>query len=250
MFSHLLLALTSPTFPVLLLTTLIILALYLTDSSFKPPNQPSQPPTSQKLTDRVGGFSSPYSIRTRRSIVVIIGAYHALLTILYPSLRAKSQSTLLCPHPENLNSRLFALAPQSIVPLLAILVFAPIRLFCFRHLGKGFAFQLATPRRLITTGPYAYVQHPSYTCSVIVRLALYALFIRRDGVAACWLPASVVSGAKLGTMLRIGSWTILFNSCRFLSIRIRDEEAMLKKTFGKQWGDYHAQTKRLIPFVF
>jgi protein-S-isoprenylcysteine O-methyltransferase Ste14 len=32
--------------------------------------------------------------------------------------------------------------------------------------------------------------------------------------------------------------------------RVREEETMLKKTFGNEWEPWHARTKRFVPGVF
>ena len=35
-----------------------------------------------------------------------------------------------------------------------------------------------------------------------------------------------------------------------LPTRIRQEEAMMKREFGKEWEEYHRETARLVPGVF
>jgi protein-S-isoprenylcysteine O-methyltransferase Ste14 len=35
-----------------------------------------------------------------------------------------------------------------------------------------------------------------------------------------------------------------------MSARVRDEEAMLRGKFGREWEGWHRRTKRFIPFVF
>jgi protein-S-isoprenylcysteine O-methyltransferase Ste14 len=32
--------------------------------------------------------------------------------------------------------------------------------------------------------------------------------------------------------------------------RVKDEEAMLKREFGREWEEYHRKTKRFIPGIF
>lgn len=77
-----------------------------------------------------------------------------------------------------------------------------------------------------------------------------ALLFRKDGVVACWLPKSIVDGERFGTALRILPWLLSFFLVYALSIRVKDEETMLKKTFGGEWEVYHKKTKRFIPGVF
>jgi protein-S-isoprenylcysteine O-methyltransferase Ste14 len=35
-----------------------------------------------------------------------------------------------------------------------------------------------------------------------------------------------------------------------ITLRIRDEEEMLKEAFGKEWEEYHSKTARFIPGLF
>lgn len=206
---------------------------------------PNPTPTSSKEKDRIGGLTGPIFLFTRRASVRLVGIYHAILGLTYPP----APSTI-CPKPENLSSYLFTWNRYTAVCILLILVAAPIRLLCFAQLGPNFTFRLDTPKKLVTTGLYAWVQHPSYTANVTVILATAALLLRKDGVAACWLPKSIVTGERFGTALRIAPWILGFFVVYALSVRVRDEEAMLKKTFGEEWEMYHKKTKRFVPYVF
>jgi protein-S-isoprenylcysteine O-methyltransferase Ste14 len=224
------------------LAAAILLAINLTVRCHTPPN-PN--PTTRKEKDGVGALTGPLFLFTRRATVYAFGIYHAFICLSYPSPPA-----IICRKPENLSPHLFTWNTHTIVCIVMILIAAPIRLMCFQQLGPNFTFRLDTPRKLVTTGLYSWVQHPSYTTNIIVVLANFALFERRDGVAACWLPKSVVSGEKFGTTLTVGSWVMVVIACYVLSVRIRDEEEMLKRTFSKEWGAYHKKTKRFIPYVF
>jgi protein-S-isoprenylcysteine O-methyltransferase Ste14 len=35
-----------------------------------------------------------------------------------------------------------------------------------------------------------------------------------------------------------------------VGIRVKDEEAMLKREFGREWEEYHRKTKGFIPGIF
>jgi len=128
----------------------------------------------------------------------------------------------------------------------SILVAAPIRLLAFKQLGPNFTFRLAPPKKLVTTGMYAYVQHPSYTMNVIVVAGNGFLFERIDGVVACRLSKGTVES---------GWWRVAGAGCVVIAVvlmaaRVRDEEAMLRGEFGGEWEEWHRRTKRFIPFVF
>lgn len=80
-----------------------------------------------------------------------------------------------------------------------------------------------------------------------------AMLLRLDGVLGCVLPTWVVRFGMGST--GIGPWSVLLVVFSILGafgvwIRVKDEEAMLKKEFGKDWEEYHWRTGRFIPGVF
>lgn len=66
---------------------------------------------------------------------------------------------------------------------------------------------------------------------------------------ACWLPESIVDGEKFGMTLQIGYLLTVVVGCWALAKRTRNEEAMLRRTFGTEWDEYHRRTKRFLPGV-
>lgn len=177
---------------------------------------------------------------------------HILQTSFYPSPPA-----LLCPNPGNLSSELFTWSPYTAAALIAIIAAAPIRLLAFRQLGRNFTFRLARPSSLVTGGLYAYVQHPSYPTNWVVLVGNIALLLRLDGVFGCVLPGWVVRsgmGMGMGNGQGIGVWPV-FLGCFVVMVlwivwvRVKDEEAMLKREFGREWEEYHGRTKRFVPGV-
>jgi protein-S-isoprenylcysteine O-methyltransferase Ste14 len=233
-------SITSPDLPTVALTLLVLLASYLTALVFTPPNIN---PITQNVQDRVFQITGPTFLKFRRLFVLSIGVYHAYLTLTYRS--PPFSSIPLCPRPENLNPALFTWNTNTVLCLGGILTAAPIRLLAFRQLGPNFTFRLAPPKKLITTGMYAYVQHPSYITNFVVILANGLLFERQDGVLGCWLSAGVVRSG----WWRVVGWVFVLLGVRLAWVRVVDEEKMLMETFGKEWEVWHARTKRFIPFV-
>jgi protein-S-isoprenylcysteine O-methyltransferase Ste14 len=43
---------------------------------------------------------------------------------------------------------------------------------------------------------------------------------------------------------------MIFPYAAMMSRRVREEEEMLKKTFGKEWEEWHGRTARLIPGIY
>jgi protein-S-isoprenylcysteine O-methyltransferase Ste14 len=226
--------------PTVLLALAILTVTYLSYRSFTPPNPH---PTDTTTRDRLFVLGAPLFLLIRRIVVVALGIYHALLilTVSFPS----PSPTPLCPRPENLNPLLFTWSLHSAICISAMLIFGPLRLLAFNNLGPNFTFRIAPPKKLITTGLYRYIQHPSYVGNTVVITINGLLLLRPDGVAACWLKKGWVE-SKIWIVLGYGSIV----GVGFLAMRVRDEERMLKKAFGKEWEQWHAKTARFIPGVF
>jgi protein-S-isoprenylcysteine O-methyltransferase len=104
-----------------------------------------------------------------------------------------------------------------------------VRWWAIIYLGKFFTTKvmISPDQRVIKSGPYRYIRHPSYTGSLLITL----------GIGCC-----------LGN---IGSLLILA-ACAFFSLwrRILVEEAALIDAFGDQYRVYMTKTKRLIPLLY
>jgi protein-S-isoprenylcysteine O-methyltransferase Ste14 len=98
-----------------------------------------------------------------------------------------------------------------------------------RTLGDNWSPVLEIRKRhtLITSGPYKRLRHPMYS-DMLLWLLSFAL------VTANWFYALTISTGL----------AILF------TLRIPDEEKLMRERFGQQYEDYMRRTKRLIPFIF
>ncbi|KAJ5931042.1 Phospholipid methyltransferase [Penicillium verhagenii] len=228
----------------IVLATAMVVAGYLATVCFTPPNASPERKERHKIdrTSSMGDFV-PLVLR---QVVILAVAYHAALAILpghAPSVMAQA-----CPRPNNPNPVLFSWTPTSITALLLVFIGAYVRLSAFGGLGRYFTFHLTVPGRLVTTGIYGWVQHPSYTGHLAVMAGCTLLFTRWDGALACWIEKStLVALSGLGSIIwasfmGVSVWAIL--------TRVKDEEDMLKQTFGKQWEDWNRSTKRFIPGLF
>ena len=81
--------------------------------------------------------------------------------------------------------------------------------------------------RLLDTGLYSVVRHPSYLGALI---AFFGLGLALDNAVSLALIA-------------------IATPCLYL-YRIREEDAVLLAAFGDPYRDYCARTKRLIPWVY
>ncbi len=95
-------------------------------------------------------------------------------------------------------------------------------------LGRRFSGLVAIQpeHRLVTTGLYGAIRHPSYL-GLIVMMVGWALAFRS-------LAGVLLAGLTIFPLIA----------------RIRSEEALLKDYFGKEYADYCARTSRLVPGVF
>ncbi|KAL1963032.1 hypothetical protein VTN77DRAFT_8780 [Rasamsonia byssochlamydoides] len=237
---------TSFSFSSITLFLCLLFSTYLTARCFTPPN-PN--PRDHRLWkhDRVGALADSRRLLLRRVISLGLSLYHAVLALTFDS--AQQRNDLFCRNPANLNPALFTWSAYTATCLfLLICIGAPVRLAAYDGLGKNFTFRLAPPDRLITTGIYRYVQHPSYTGQLIVIGVNLALFFRWDASAACWISEHVLARVS-GYGWVVYAVLVVF-IVRIGSTRVLDEEAMLKEKFGETWERWHRSTSRFIPGLF
>jgi protein-S-isoprenylcysteine O-methyltransferase Ste14 len=104
-----------------------------------------------------------------------------------------------------------------------------IRWIAIIHLGRFFTVNvaIAEDHQLITTGPYRYVRHPSYTGTLLIFLGFGLCMLNIFSAAAVFLP---IAAAFL--------W------------RMHVEEQALRSAFGDRYRLYASQTRRIIPMVW
>ncbi|CAI2193448.1 6230_t:CDS:2 [Funneliformis geosporum] len=100
--------------------------------------------------------------------------------------------------------------------------------------------------KLITTGPYSLLVHPSYTGVILQWIFLFNLHFQLFRYIPVYFPS------KLGNIL--SSWW--FKAFEVISLyvllykRVIHEEKLMKNHFGKDWDVYSRQRKRFIPYIF
>ncbi|KAI0030463.1 hypothetical protein K488DRAFT_54204, partial [Vararia minispora EC-137] len=118
--------------------------------------------------------------------------------------------------------------------LMAILG-AHIRRLCYRELGALFTYELTVRdnHKLLTTGPYSVVRHPSYTGAAL-------LFV---GVTACavapgsWVVESCILDTMPGGVLAM-LWVVILFLLPVVMARAPKEDAQLHEVFGEEWEAY------------
>jgi protein-S-isoprenylcysteine O-methyltransferase Ste14 len=100
------------------------------------------------------------------------------------------------------------------------------RVWSMRALGESFSYDLkvAKGQRLVTTGPYRWVRHPSYTGLVM------------------WSAGIALWNASLP-----GLAALMVTTVPQVVVRMRIEERMLADHFGRRWEPYERRTRALVP---
>ncbi|KAL0071226.1 hypothetical protein AAF712_001792 [Marasmius tenuissimus] len=164
------------------------------------------------------------------------------------------------------------ITPVSIIASSMAVGGALIRQSCYRHLSTLFTFDLAIKRdhRLVTSGPYAYVRHPSYTGAILSGVGASALFLASRGswMVECsglfsesakrWIGPSL---GDTGSNLSIsnGHFPFFMTLCFVIGglglvvlvPRTKKEDEMMKQAFGKEWEEWRTRVRwRLVPGVY
>jgi protein-S-isoprenylcysteine O-methyltransferase Ste14 len=151
----------------------------------------------------------------------------------------KAVQLLYSLHPTPIN-------PTFIAGSLAIAIGGVLRLYCILTLGKLWSFQLSVRKehKLVTSGPYSIVRHPSYTglllqdIGIIVMHGSQGSWMRQSGILHVPFAKALVAVNVLFVV--IGIW---------LSIsRPAIEDNMLQRAMGDDWKNWAKKVKyRLLP---
>jgi protein-S-isoprenylcysteine O-methyltransferase len=119
--------------------------------------------------------------------------------------------------------------PLRIVGLLVFVAGLALRWYAIIYLGRFFTVNvaIAADHRVIDSGPYRYLRHPSYTGALAAFLGLGLCLANWLSLACAIIPVSAAF------------WW-----------RIRVEEAALVNGLGDNYRDYMRRTRRLIPGIF
>ena len=104
-----------------------------------------------------------------------------------------------------------------------------LRRHCWRLLGASFTGDVRAEagQRVVTTGAYAFVRHPSYAAGILMNIGL--------GVAlGSWASAVLMAVASVGVY----------------SYRIGVEERALVAVIGEPYREFMRTRRRLIPFIY
>ena len=124
-----------------------------------------------------------------------------------------------------------------------------LRMSCHTSLGRFFTWEigLREDHQLVTTGPYKYVRHPSYSGWVLLLVGHYLLLSSNGSLfveARLW-------DTTLGRVAACASMAHLTWVTAGLLYRTRTEDEMLRKEFREEWDAWAKRTPyRVVPFVY
>jgi protein-S-isoprenylcysteine O-methyltransferase Ste14 len=113
--------------------------------------------------------------------------------------------------------------------VIALLAGSLLRRACFRELGRFFTgvVTIQPEHRLVDTGPYRWVRHPSYSAGLLILLGIGLSLTNWLSIAVC-----VVVGFAAYTY------------------RARVEEQALLVALGDPYARFMESRKRFVPFVY
>ncbi|KAI6107122.1 hypothetical protein EDD16DRAFT_124125 [Pisolithus croceorrhizus] len=232
---------------------------FIFDYSLTPP----QPPPASKellkpsrsLATRFPRASAEFGkLLIRTWALAEIALPFATTDICPPSLSKRIIKLLVhSQQPAAAVARVSTLTPMFFIGGCMIIFGSLLRVACFKALGRFFTYELSVrnEHKLITSGLYAFVRHPSYTGVLCFCFGEYLCFFEESS----WLVAC--SGLfprdeYVRTCLVWGIRATLYSTFAvYMHRRMNDEEAMLEKHFGKEWKDWKKRVPyRILPWVY
>jgi len=158
------------------------------------------------------------------------------------------RTTILSLTPSQTSASRIAVSWPFMAGVITTIIGALFRRSCYRALGRLFTFEVSIRKdhKLVTTGPYAIVRHPSYISAVLaLDGALFCLTGPGSWIYECiGFPTSLFSNPVV-VLCWIASGIV---GTRVLYSRVVKEDRMLREKFGKEWDEWAARVPyRLIP---
>ncbi|KAJ2990144.1 hypothetical protein NUW54_g8561 [Trametes sanguinea] len=167
--------------------------------------------------------------------------YAALLSLQATHYAAHPMVLCLCPTSSQSSVDLSMMSPRFITGVVLVFVGASLRLQSYRALGSLFTYEivLKDEHRLVTSGPYAYVRHPSYSGLTALLIGTHLVFFGKGAyVTECGIEGTPF--IVLIWIWRIATIFSVISCCRRCSV----EDAQLRQHFGRAWEDY----RRIVPY--
>ncbi|KAJ3839817.1 hypothetical protein EV361DRAFT_945380 [Lentinula raphanica] len=231
---------------------LIFSAVALHHKAFTSPNPPPKTArNSEGIVERTLFRSITFVTVGQKGMAWFVGGAEAAV-IVAKNLPAWKYSNTILKHlvgPNGHYTRIGELDPYFCIGTGLIIAGGALRWSCYRTLGKMFTYEVSVQKehKLITSGPYSFVRHPSYAGVLLIIAGLFIWqggpnsWMRQSGILTSWAGKgfAAVCAAWLGT-LGMGGIN-----------RTRTEDAILAKEFGEQWSEWAARVPYLLfPYIY
>ncbi|KAL1944036.1 hypothetical protein VTO73DRAFT_3854 [Trametes versicolor] len=244
--------------PTILSTPLLKIPLLVSEAILNyitttPPNPPPPPVQTKKYDGH--GILTPIDDMHMKIISVLKWCTCGLIMMEAAAVIIQETPSLWQSHPslaqvsttvEDLSLRI---TPTFVVGSMLALAGGLNRLWCHRTLGRFFVWQLSLQdgHKLVTTGPYAIVRHPSYISWIVLQVGN---IIMLSSAGSYCVEAGVwqsVWGKKCAVVM-IGYFT---PAAMILLNRMAKEDAVLREEFGSEWEAWSKQTPyQAIPYLY
>ncbi|KAG1872231.1 hypothetical protein F4604DRAFT_1681332 [Suillus subluteus] len=146
------------------------------------------------------------------------------------------------------------LHPTPITPIflagsLSVIAGGVLRLYCMLALGKFWSFPLSVRKehKIITSGPYSIVRHPSYTGFLLQ----YVGIVIMHGSQGSWMRQS---GILQVPYMKVLAMIVLLMYTAIASVAIDRslvEDKILQRALGEDWENWAKKVKyRLLPGIY
>ncbi|KAG1732671.1 uncharacterized protein EDB91DRAFT_667487 [Suillus paluster] len=139
--------------------------------------------------------------------------------------------------------------PVFLASSLAVTIGGALRLYCVLTLGKLWSFQLSVrnEHKLVTSGPYSVVRHPSYTGLLLQSVGIIAMY----GSPESWMRQSGILQVPFVKVLAAITFFLFTVSVWIAISRPSVEDKMLQHALGEEWENWAKKVKyRLLPGVY
>jgi len=141
------------------------------------------------------------------------------------------------------------LTPLSLLGLGLVVAGGWLRWKCYQLLRSQFTADLSIQKnhKLITTGPYRFVRHPSYSGALMGQFGVVCWFCGRGS----WVRESGVLDTMAGSAYFYAYALFLASIIPLTVGRMGIEDKELRKVFGDQWNEWARRVRyKLLPGVY
>jgi len=138
--------------------------------------------------------------------------------------------------PDGKNPDCIKLTPTTIFATVLVVLGASLRYWCFHEMGRHFTLHITLLKnhKLITTGPYSIVRHPSYTGLVFMLIGKVIWYWARGS----WLRESMGYQIKAAWVVFAPVMYVVLLVFVMIARRLAAEDVILKGEFGKEWDEW------------